>query len=262
MILRQNLEDILTKLEQNRKIVNMELAACPPGQLMQTTYGNVQQYFHVYECNSKRVRRSIRRNPGIIAALARKKYLETQLQMIENDIAVIQKALRQFTAITADYILQNLPRSYRKLPQDLFFQGAEDPLSSWGQEPYKQSSYMPERKIHLTSRGLRVRSKSEVLISEKLYELGVPFRYEQILAIGKYELSPDFTVLSKSGKIFYWEHCGMPGNQEYMKRHKWKMNMYETADIVPWKNLIVTYDNENGTIDLAIIDGEIRNKLL
>lgn len=40
------------------------------------------------------------------------------------------------------------------------------------------------------------------------------------------------------------------------------MNMYETADIVPWKNLIVTYDNENGTIDLAIIDGEIRNKLL
>lgn len=54
----------------------------------------------------------------------------------------------------------------------------------------------------------------------------------------------------------------MPGNRDYMKHHKWKMEMYESVDIVPWKNLIVTYDNENGTIDLGIIESEIRNKLL
>lgn len=40
------------------------------------------------------------------------------------------------------------------------------------------------------------------------------------------------------------------------------MNLYETRGIVPWKNLIVTYDDENGHINLAEIDSIITNKLL
>ncbi|MCQ4635662.1 hypothetical protein NE619_02885 [Anaerovorax odorimutans] len=47
-----------------------------------------------------------------------------------------------------------------------------------------------------------------------------------------------------------------------MKRHKWKLAMYEKAGIVPWKNLIVTYDDENGNLDARIIEAEIINKLL
>ncbi len=33
-------------------------------------------------------------------------------------------------------------------------------------------------------------------------------------------------------------------------------------NFIYWKNLIVTYDNEQGTIDIPIIESEIRNKLL
>ena len=45
------------------------------------------------------------------------------------------------------------------------------------------------------------------------------------------------------------------------------MMMYESAGIVPWKNLIVTYDmfegnNEVGFFDSRIIDTEIRTKLM
>lgn len=38
--------------------------------------------------------------------------------------------------------------------------------------------------------------------------------------------------------------------------------MYERAGIVPWKNLIVTYDDETGNLDLRMIEAEIRNRLL
>lgn len=262
MITAANLGELQTKLENELKFVCNELNNCPQGRLLKTVERGKVVFYQDMKSGGTRTRRRINRNLEIIKGLARKKYLETKARLLDDNIDVIRKASAEFYDTSPENILQSLPRSYRQLPQDLFFQAAEDPLFSWAQEPYKQSSYMPDRKIHLTSQGLRVRSKSEVLICEKLYEFRVPFRYEQTLAIGKYELSPDFTVLSKSGKIFYWEHCGMPGNQEYMKRHKWKMDMYETIDIVPWKNLIVTYDNENGTIDLAIIDSEIRNKLL
>lgn len=38
--------------------------------------------------------------------------------------------------------------------------------------------------------------------------------------------------------------------------------MYEAGGIVPWKNLIVTYDNEEGHMDTRLIDAEIINKLM
>jgi len=38
--------------------------------------------------------------------------------------------------------------------------------------------------------------------------------------------------------------------------------MYERMGIVPWKNLIVTYDTEDGGLSSAVIEAEIRNKLL
>ncbi len=108
-----------------------------------------------------------------------------------------------------------------------------------------------------------MRSKSELAISEAFYKYEVPFRYEQLLEIGAYKAAPDFMPRNKrTGEQFYWEHCGMPENEEYMKHHKWKMNLYESVGIVPWKNLIVSYDGADGTLNIAEIESVIRNRLL
>ena len=47
-----------------------------------------------------------------------------------------------------------------------------------------------------------------------------------------------------------------------MKHHKWKLSMYERAGIVPWKNLIVTYDDDFGNLNIARIESEITTRLL
>ena len=138
-------------------------------------------------------------------------------------------------------------------------------------EPYEQTTFHVEEKVHMTSRGLRVRSKSELLIAEKLYEFGIPFRYEEILNFGAKVLIPDFTIKKVADlpwqsepeeSFIYWEHCGLTGNPEYMHHHKGKIEFYEKVGIVPWKNLIVTYDDERGNLNMAIVESEIRNKLL
>lgn len=255
---------MLTKLEEEHNFVTVELTKCPKGQLMRSDEKDCTRYFQVVKENGQRIRKGIGRQTELIAALARKKYLETQLHMIEKDIAVIQNALQHFTDITANHILQSLPRGYQNLSQEYFFAktAAETNYEKWQAEDFDQSDYMPEGKIHLSSKGLAVRSKSELIIVEKFYEFKVPFRYEQVLKIGKYTFAPDFTILSARGERFYWEHCGLPDNPSYMKKHKWKLEIYESAGIVPWKNLIVTYDNERGTIDIPVLESEIRNKLL
>ncbi len=85
---------------------------------------------------------------------------------------------------------------------------------------------------------------------------------EQVLHIGTKSFAPDFTIRRSDGTLFYWEHCGMTGSETYMQRHKVKLSMYESIGIVPWKNLIVTYDDPQGCVRLSVIESEIRNKLL
>ena len=60
----------------------------------------------------------------------------------------------------------------------------------------------------------------------------------------------------------YEQSTFMPHNKEYMARHKRKMELYESVGIVPWDNLIVTYGDINGNIDVRAIESELISKLL
>jgi len=105
--------------------------------------------------------------------------------------------------------------------------------------------------IHRTARGELVRSKSEVIIADALFNKGIDYEYEKELHLNEDGIkSPDFTIEdAESGRKFYWEHCGMMSNETY--RHRWecKRMVYEKHDIVEGKNLIVSYDKANGSID-------------
>lgn len=106
-----------------------------------------------------------------------------------------------------------------------------------------------------------MRSKSELIIAEKLDSYGIPYRYDAVLHYRGYSLSPDFTFMTTNGLV-YWEHCGLMGNIKYRNHNKWKLSMYEQMGIVPWNNLIITYDTEDGGLSSSIIDAEIHNRLL
>ena len=54
----------------------------------------------------------------------------------------------------------------------------------------------------------------------------------------------------------------MTGNESYMRHHRWKLEQYESVGIVPWDNLLVTYNDAEGNFDLQRIEGEIACRLL
>lgn len=90
---------------------------------------------------------------------------------------------------------------------------------------------MPEKKVHVTSLGEKMRSKNEVLHAEVMYRNHIPFRYEPVIHIGTITLILDFAAMRiRDAKFFYAEHCGMPHNKEYMARHKRKMELYESVE--------------------------------
>jgi len=90
-----------------------------------------------------------------------------------------------------------------------------DPLH----EELLTTRWYEEGKIHSTLTDYLVRSKSEVIIANMLFENGIEnLKYEEPLFApdGTFYL-PDFTIKWK-GKTYYWEHLGMLDVDKY-KRH-------------------------------------------
>ena len=109
---------------------------------------------------------------------------------------------------------------------------------------------------HLTDRGEYVASKSEMMIANKLYSLGIEYEYEKEVWIGGRCYRPDFTIRTKDGRVYYWEHAGLMNDPEYRRRHDEKVDFYARHGIRLQENLIVTQDHD-GTISMDEIQRTI-----
>lgn len=126
----------------------------------------------------------------------------------------------------------------------------------------KQPRFLEGGLIHRTERGDLVRSKSELVIADKLYARRVRYEYEQPLALPDGRVRyPDFTIADDArGKTFYWEHLGLLEDPGYRSRWERKRAEYRQAGILPWDEgggdqgiLIETHDDPRGGLDAAQI---------
>jgi hypothetical protein len=164
------------------------------------------------------------------------------------------------------FILYNKPASELKKYADAFCSDLARRLTNLFESPTVRKfgkRYYAEKLIHVTRSGIKVRSKSEVIIANELDSEGIPFEYEKnlILNDGK-EFIPDFTVIKGSEILAYWEHLGMLSNVEYCAKWEHKRSEYIKNGISEEHgNLIITEDNANGGIDSTIITQHVKSLL-
>ena len=105
-----------------------------------------------------------------------------------------------------------------------------------------------EGKVHRTLADQMVRSKSEVIIANMLFERDVLFRYEVPLYApdGTFYL-PDFTIKWR-GEEWYWEHLGMLDREEY--RNHWEVKKAWYAKNFPGR-LLVTTESPNLSLNAS-----------
>lgn len=131
--------------------------------------------------------------------------------------------------------------------------------------------FLEDGLIHRTERGELVRSKSEVIIADKLFARGIEYSYESALTFADgIERFPDFTLVDDmTGRRFYWEHLGMLDNPGYAERWERKRAAYRASGVLPPEEgggphgtLITTRDDRGGALDSAkiakLIDEVIR----
>lgn len=126
--------------------------------------------------------------------------------------------------------------------------------------------YLEKYLIHCASDNTLLRSKSELIIYEKLLNEGFHPLYERELTLGGVTRIPDFTIIDdNTGNIYYWEHCGMITDPSYRKRWEEKKRWYYQHGILPLEEnggpngtLIVTIETPNQGISLPDIEKIIK----
>ena len=136
----------------------------------------------------------------------------------------------------------------------------EEFVKQWSSIPYKGKEFMDEEKEILTERGERVRSKSEKIIADKLYMLGIPYRYEYPLLLkNNVKIYPDFTILKMPEREeVYLEHFGMMDDIDYVNKAFYKITTFEKNGIYLGVKLFITYETSRTPLNTKNLHGMIR----
>lgn len=237
---RLQLEQMLSFFVEEAKKYNIELKSLPEGSLQHVQSGDRSQFLWKHDGK----RHGINRRPDIICQLARKEFIIKTLSEINSNISVLERALSEFRDVNPKDIIAAMTKAYQRLQPEMFFSSADNINSvfssesedlsarlasheAWAAQPYERNTLPPGPYAQITSRGLTVRSNRELYIAERLYYYNVPFRYDQVIHINGYTLSPDFTFEQATKAELYLEYCGMMNDHEYMAHFFNKRKKYE-----------------------------------
>ena len=230
------LEKAKAQLDYIRRLYSQaksDISVMPEGSLIQKK-AKGHTYFYAHR-NGKLL--SLQDDPKLRQLFVEKQWLKTELCNIEKDIPVLERLLRDYTPL---------------FPNPL----------QWELLEAEQNAYRKEERRHYY-KGVYFRSKSEVVVAMVLESHGLEFKYETELRVKGRNIYPDFVIRRKSdGKIFIWEHFGIIFSDEYRQKMYRRLEELHEAGFNIWDNLLMSFDSEDGSIDVDFVERMVKLYLL
>lgn len=138
-------------------------------------------------------------------------------------------------------------------------------VKEWLSVKYKGKAFSENYGELITDRGERVRSKSEMLIANKLTALGIPYRYEYPYKLRdrhgfKITVYPDFTLLNKeTRKEIILEHFGRMDDPEYVSHTLEKLLLYGRNGIFPGSRFMFTIETSTRPFDVRLFEKQLKS---
>lgn len=244
-----------------------ELEESPEGKLRVSNIKGKPRYYHVAEGlkgkEQYKERYIGKKDRDIACRLAQKEYVQKLQKRVNKELNTIESYLNKYKNADLEKLYEDL-NEYRKDLVKPWLISDKMYVDAWEKEEYISNPFYPEEKIYSTKRDELVRSKSEVMLADLYYELGIPYRYEAELVLGNGKRKyPDFTLLDiRNRTIIYHEHLGLMDNQEYVQNNLMKLTEYQKNGIYPGKNLILSYESENCYLNIKLIRKMLRELFL
>ena len=260
--IRHLLETRQKHLLRIKKEKEKALLTAPEGALRICSHGNRTQY---YQRNDSKDYNGIyirEKDINVAQKLAQKDYDQKVLRAVGKELNAIDKYFGNYPEKNVEQVYESLHRERQKLIEPIM-ETEEQYVQRWERVNYQGKEFYEDTPEFYTSKGERVRSKSEVLIADLLKKEKIPYRYECPVYIkGAGLIYPDFTVLDvRNRKELYWEHFGMMDDPAYAEKAVQKIMSYEQNGIFPGENLILTYETRKSPISQKMVMLLIRKYL-
>lgn len=232
-----------------------KLKSLPEGRLKIRHVGKQTYYFHV-DNNSKEKPIS-RNNKELIKALCQKDYLEKVVKAIKKELAALKKIEKLCDKLIAEELYGKL-NDDRKLLTKPIVPTDDQYKERWLSQPYRKKPISDDVPYFKTMNGELVRSKSEMIIADRLYLNNIPYKYECPALVGDEIIHPDFTILRMSDrKILYYEHCGRMDDPDYAEDMVSRANEYSLAGIIQGDRLFYTFETSKTPLNVSVLDNLI-----
>ena len=264
MFYRKQLERIVQNMKERREDLSKELLTLPEGVLFVTGVNGHNKYYQRIPKGGNRKkehRHGITRDVTTTMALVRKIYIEEAIKVLESDIKSLEKMLSSYRNTDEESVMAEFLKEYAELSDGLYF--GTQTNKEWADNYTKAEDFYDKGLKHTSIQGVKMRSKNEIYIASRLDHFEIPYRYESAVNHPDVNRMPDFTIRRpRDNKIIYWEHFGKTNDDNYNEGNEGKLLEYQAAGIVPWDNLIISYDTSDGGIDGKLIDALIQGWLL
>lgn len=196
----------------------------------------------------------------LLEALLQKSYLEKILKISKQELSALNKVIKHYPSILPEDVY-DLLKEDRKLYVKPIVNPIDQYVKSWQETPYNAKPIPEDAPVYKTMRGERVRSKSEMIIADRLYLNGIPYKYECPIKVGDEIIHPDFTILRISDrKILYLEHCGMLDDPKYADDLVRRASLYALEGIVMGDRLFYTFESSKTPLDIRVVEALINNQ--
>lgn len=169
-------------------------------------------------------------------AIVERNYLQSTLDSFPNEC--VEDVINAYTVDR-----RNLVNPVR--------QSDSEYAEKWLEIPFNQKPCSSDGPLYKTQKGDMVKSKSELIIADRLFSLGIPYRYEAELRLGTETIHPDFTILDvKKRREVYLEHLGKMDDPKYASDNVKRINLYGHHNILIGDRLYLTMETKDHPLDV------------
>lgn len=268
----------ISRLEKMLKRIDVFLSGAPEGCLKWQNKNGRTYYYHQYQNDisknqeekeqaqetKKYFRRYIKkRDLKIAEILAQKQYYSLIKPIVQKQLQELNQFINKYPKENLEEVYESLSDERKRLVKPLQT-SIKQKIMQWESEVYEKNTKYSENLKFETEQGEFVRSKSEVIIANLLYQNHhILYKYERPLELnieGRNKIVyPDFTILSKrTGKMVYWEHAGRMDDPYYANDFVKKMNNYVANGLMLGKEIILTYETQNSPLEISVVKRMIK----
>ncbi len=260
MLNQKTIENEIEELSEMKVMIEKQLLQLqgnvPKGSFLRAAmHGNDIQFYYRKDGKDKCGKYIKKNDLNVAACLAQIEYNQKLLNAIDREISELMKIHSIPQENLCSSVLEKINPLKRKLIKIPYISDEEYCLE-WIKQDYTTIGFKENTPEYYTKKGLRVRSKSEIIIAEALDRYEVPYLYEKPLMLGSGRIvHPDFTILRvRDRKELYWEHFGMMDDMEYRNNAFMKIREYEHNGYYQGVNFIWTMETGKYPLNSKTVD--------